>query len=180
MKITIRSVLINDDKKIFVCLYAKNNEGYKDLCTLISKSRRLNIKDLKGISDNLVCSIKACEKNNKGISDLKDIFGEDLYIELTGDGECFSKSKELAKEFNVKTVMVDAVCFVNKEDVDEYRKNKKQVGNKHGYKPTEDADYEEDMYFKSFEEIAKKYPNDLDSISRTNEIADKCNLFLKT
>ena len=114
-------------KKIFVCLYVKNNEGYKDLCTLISKSRRLNIKDLKGISDNLVCSIKACEKNNKGISDLKDIFGEDLYIELTRDGECFSKSKELAKEFNVKTVMVDAVCFVNKEDVDEYRKNKKQV-----------------------------------------------------
>ncbi|MBQ0099578.1 MAG: hypothetical protein KBS91_03425, partial [Firmicutes bacterium] len=86
------------------------------------------------------------------------------------------KSKELAKELNIKTVIVDAVCFVNKNDINEYRKNKKRIEGENSYVPTEDNDDEEELYFKSFEEIAEKYPNDSDSILRTNEIADKCNL----
>lgn len=104
------------------------------------------------------------------------MFNDDLYVGLTGGGEYYNAVKQLAKANNIKTVICDKVCFVNKEDFDVYKANKKAFEAHNGYKQNVVEEDDADLYFKSFDEILNKYPNDIESIRNTQEIADKCDL----
>ena len=180
--IGINSTLKDNNEKVFITLYAKDFTGYNNLIRIFANKFRPSLDDIIKNYNSLLCVITpyAEYENQNIISKLKKVFQDDLYLGITGEGEYYKKTKELALLYNVKTVIFDAVCYVERDDVDAYRTAKKIIESKNAYGPISDEEYEKDLYFKSYEEIVRKYLFDLDSIHRTQEIADKCNLVFDT
>ena len=123
-------------------LIAKNNEGYKNLVKIASKSAvdgyyykpRSNHELIEKYSEGLIC-LSACiagEVSNSIINDnydealkiakyYKSIFGEDYYIELQAHGmpeeEKANKGLlKIAKQLKIKTVITNDSHYLNKED----------------------------------------------------------------
>ena len=123
-------------------LLAKNNKGYSNLMKLVSLGYtegyyykpRIDYEILRKYSDGLIC-LTAClfgafsdalvNGNEKGAEEtlltLKDIFGDDLYVELQNhnlpeQARILSKQIELAKKHNVELVATNDVHYINKED----------------------------------------------------------------
>ena len=180
--IGINSALKHNGEKVFITLYAKDFTGYNNLIRIFANKFRPSLDDIIKNYNSLLCVITpyAEYENQNIISEFKKVFQDDLYFGLTGEGEYYERAKKLALLYNVKTVIFDAVCYVEKGAVDAYRTAKKIIESKNGYEPISDEEFEKDLYFKSYEEIVRKYPFDLDSIHRTQEIADKCNLVFDT
>jgi len=185
-------------------LLAKNETGYYNLCKLNSIAfdegfyykPRIDLKTLEQYSEGLVC-LSAClagdipqailgrrfEEAEELCLWFKRVFGEDFYLELQNHKleeqiEVNIKLKEYAKKFGIKTVATNDVHYIYREDaITQDVLMCVQMG-----KTIDDPDRmkfpNDEFYFKNYDEMAEAFPNDLDALETTNEIADKCNFKL--
>lgn len=124
-------------------LIAKNEKGLANIFTLqklaydnVYYKPRINIEMLKLHHEGLVCTT-ACIANQIGqfilrdephlalnhILELKELFGEDFYVELqsTTNEDVIKvnlKLEEFIKDYNLKTIITTDAHYVNKEDYD--------------------------------------------------------------
>ena len=152
-----------DDKSI--CLYAKNYEGYQNLCYIFSNDKSFDI--LKKNCDNLICILPY---ESQDIYDkLKDIYS-DIYISY----------KSLDERKNIKDkrcIFSNVICCLDKKDRD-YLKYLYLI--KNGKKISDDVNYnfDENNYLFNNED-ALQYINKLDLINY-KVISKSCNIQIKT
>ncbi len=185
-------------------LLAKDEQGYHNLCKLNSIAfaegfyykPRIDLKTLKEHSDGLIC-LSAClageipqailnrqyDEAENLVKWFKDVFKEDFYLELQNHFlqeqiEVNAKLKEFAKKYNIKTVATNDVHYIYKEDaITQDVLMCVQMS-----KTIDDPDRmkfpNDEFYLKSYDEMAQIFPNDLDALDTTLEIANKCNFSL--
>ncbi len=185
-------------------LLAKNETGYYNLCKLNSIAfadgfyykPRIDYKTLAEYCDGLVC-LSAClagdipqliikrqfDEAEKLILWFKEKFGEDFYLELQNHGLeeqiiVNEKLREYSKKYNIKTVATNDAHYIFKEDSEMQDVLMcVQMG-----KTLDDPDRmkfpNNQFYIKTYDEMAQAFPNDLDALDTTIEIADKCNFKL--
>ena len=185
-------------------LLAKNEEGYYNLCKLNSIAfadgfyykPRIDYKTLEKYSNGLVC-LSAClagdipqlilkrqyDEAEKLVVWFKNLFKEDFYLELQNHGLeeqiiVNEKLREYAKKFNIKTVATNDAHYIYKEDSEMQDVLMcVQMG-----KTLDDPDRmkfpNSEFYIKTYDQMAEVFPNDLDALDTTNEIAEKCNFKL--
>ncbi|MDO4542965.1 MAG: DNA polymerase III subunit alpha [Clostridia bacterium] len=191
-----------DREYAHLILLAKNDIGYRNLIYLSSEAfihgfyykPRIDYDLLRQHSDGLVCT-SAClagdipqnfllgrdEKAYEYAKLLKDIFGDDFYIELQNHGlreqaDVLPKLRKLARELGIKTVATNDIHYVNREDAEAQDvllciQTQRFVDEQNRMRMETDQ-----FYLKSYDEMAAALPNDLDALDNTNEVAKKCNL----
>ena len=129
-------------QRYHLILIAKNEEGYRNLCYLVSKSwqdgfyikPRIDFDLLMKHKDGLIC-LSACLQGEiahnimKGKNDeakdiakkYKSLFGEDYYLDvkyhkLYEDKEVTSRVIKIGKELNIKVLCTNDSHYINKED----------------------------------------------------------------
>ncbi len=181
-------------------LLAKNDEGYKSLCKLNAIAfrdgfyykPRIDLKAVKEHSDGLIC-LSACiggdipqailRHDNKKAEELikffKETFGDDFYFELQDHGleeqkYVNAQLKAYAKQFDVKTVITNDVHYIDKEDAETQDvlmcvQTSKNIDTPNRMKMPCD-----EFYLKTYDELKNVFPDDIDALDRTVEIANKC------
>ena len=192
-------------KNAHLVLLAKNRTGYLNLCKLNTIAfrdgfyykPRIDYKTLAEHSEGIV-ALSACiagdipqyilngqyDKAEELIKWFKEHFGEDFYLELQNHAmpeeiAVNKKLREFAKEFEIKLVATNDVHYINKEDaITQDVLMCVQMG-----KNYDDPDRlkfpNDEFYIKTYEEMAKAFPNDLEALETTLEIAEKCNYSFK-
>ena len=183
-------------------LLAKNETGYRNLMLLSSEAfthgfyykPRIDYDLLEQHCEGLIC-LSAClagdipqallrgqdEEAKKMAKRLHRMFGEDFYIELQNHGireqlEVLPKLKALAAELGIQTVITNDIHYVNREDAEVQDVLLCIQTQRYVDEPDRMRMGAEEFYVKSYDELAKVFPHDLDSLDRTLEIADKCNV----
>ena len=182
-------------------LLAKNKKGYKNLVKLDSIAYvdgfyykpRVDYKTLREHSEGLVC-LSAClagripklllrgdyEGAKKTALDLKDMFGEDFYIEIQDHGieeqrRVLPLLLQLAKECDIQPVATNDVHYIKKEDWEMQDvlmciQTKKTIDD-----PKRMKFETHEFYLKTPEEMAELFSYVPEAISNTVVIAQKCN-----
>lgn len=180
-------------------LLAKNKAGYKNLVQLDSIAfvdgfhykPRIDYKVLKEHSEGVIC-LSAClaggipkkllDGDEKGAEELalylKDIFGEDFYIEIQDHGIPEEKRVlpmlvNLARKIGVEIVATNDVHYITKaeaemQDILLCIQTKKTLDD-----PSRMKFDTEEFYFKSGDEMAQLFSAYPDAIANTRVIADK-------
>ncbi len=192
-----------DSKAYHLVLLAKDNEGYKNLCYLVSMGfvegfytkPRVDLDLLRQYSGGLIAT-SACiagqiprllsEDNYDGAKELacelRDIFGADnFYIELQNHGipeqlDVNRKLRRLAEELSIPMIVTNDVHYLNKED--SYLQDVLmciQMG-KTVDEPSRMRFETDEFYLKSGDEMANLFPNLPDALQNTVEIASRCNV----
>ena len=136
-------------KYYHLCLYAYNNEGYKNLCRIISEANdkhfhyrmHTTFKLLENFNEGLLCTSaciggfipQALADGNMGLArkatqKFKSIFGDRFYfeiqpIEIDKEGTQRKVNEllmDLAEEFNVKCILTTDSHFTREQDFDSY------------------------------------------------------------
>ena len=181
-------------------LIEKNKKGYKNLVKLDSVAfvdgfyykPRIDYKLLREHSEGLVC-LSAClagripklllrgdyEGAKKTAVELKEIFGEDFYIEIQDHGleeqrRILPLLLQLAKELDIQPVATNDVHYINKEDWEMQDvlmciQMKKTIDD-----PKRMKFETQEFYMKSAEEMAALFSYVPEAISNTLVIAEKC------
>ena len=183
-----------------IILLCKNDAGYKNLILLNSDAfvdgfyykPRSDYKQLKAHSEGLIC-LSAClagklprlllagdyQGAKAHALEMKQIFGEDYYIELQDHGIREQKQVnplliKLARELDIGLVATNDVHYINKEDalIQEVMLciNTKRTMDDPAHMRFET----EEFYIKSGDEMAEIFPNLPEAIENTVKIADKC------
>jgi DNA polymerase-3 subunit alpha len=199
------------DKKYYhMCLFCKDMQGYQNLMRLITEANSNNFyrvgivtgELLKKYNKGLICTT-AClagyvsrpildDKTSlakKRLLQLKEIFGNDLYVELMPysvkdeNGVDIQKKVDLhlmrlSKDCGVKAIITCDSHYIAKEDYDTYKIMFK-IGNKEMY-----GDYSQ-RYMPSEEEIRSRFEKAYKTsakpyLKNTKEIADKCEVDLES
>lgn len=187
-------------------LIAKNNTGYKNLLKLNSVAfvdgmyykPRIDYKLLKENSEGLIC-LSACiaghipqliikrqfEEAEKLILWHKEVFGEDYYLEIQNHGipeerEVLLFLAEMSKKHNIKLVATNDVHYLYREDAELQDvlmcvQMRKIVSDTNRMKFSSD-----DYYYKTYDEMAELFEGYEDALKTTLEIADKCDVVLRT
>ncbi len=182
-------------------LLAKNKKGYKNLVKLDSIAYvdgfyykpRIDYKTLRKYSEGLVC-LSAClagripklllkddyEGAKKTALELKDIFGDDFYIEIQDHGIPEQKKVlplllQLSKELSIPPVATNDVHYMEKEDWEMQDvlmciQTKKTIDD-----PKRMKFETQEFYLKSPEEMEALFSYVPEAISNTLVIAQKCN-----
>ncbi len=187
-------------------LIAKNNQGYKNLCRLSSLGfqegfywrPRVDWELLEKYKDGIIAltggrqGLIASTLRNQGedvaaahIARLKSIYNENLYLELvrTGHSECKKLCDFLlseSKKQNIKPVAANEVCYSNPEDriVQEVLFC---IGNNKTLQEVQaQRDQDEQLYFKSSEQMAALFADVPEAITNTLEIANSVEVKFKT
>ncbi|MBR7100142.1 MAG: DNA polymerase III subunit alpha [Clostridia bacterium] len=180
-------------------LLAKNKTGYRNIVYLDSMSYidgfygkpRIDYKTLKEHSEGVIC-LSAClagriprlltagdyEGAKRFALEMKEIFGEDFYIELQDHGMPEQKQIlplliQLARELNIELVATNDVHYINKEDWEVQDillciQTKKTLDD-----PKRMRFDTHEFYFKSGDEMAKLFSYVPEAISNTRVIANK-------
>jgi len=116
-----------------------------------------------------------------GLSRLKDIFGDDLYIEVMDHGLAEQKTAnpeliKLGHDFNIPIVATNDCHYLNAEDYEAHEallciQTKKVLSD-----PNRLSFGSDQFYFKAQDEMAALFPEEY--LTRTLEVAAKCNLEL--
>lgn len=183
-------------------LLAKNYTGYQNLMLLSSESfthgfyykPRIDYDLLEQHAEGLIC-LSAClagdipqaflrgrdEEAYEIAERLKRVFKDDFYIELQNHGireqlEVLPKLKMLAEKLNIKTVITNDIHYVRKEDAE--AQDALLCIQTQRYVDEQDRMRmgAEEFYLKSYDEMLTAFPNDAESLDRTLEIAEKCNI----
>lgn len=183
-------------------LLAKNETGYKNLLKLCSTGflegmyykPRIDYDTLSRHCDGLVC-LSAClmgdlprlvynedyEGAKEYISKMRDMFGDDFYIEL--QDHAIPKERavaprliKMAEETNTKMVVTNDVHYVNRED--SVAQDVLLCIQTNAFVDDQDRMRmdSDQMYLKSEDEMTRLFPHIPEVITNTKEIADKCNL----
>ena len=189
-----------------IILLAKNNEGYQNLLKLSSFAfidgmyykPRIDYKLLKEYSKGLIC-LSACiighipqyilkrqfDEADKLALWFKEVFGDDFYLEIQNHGLeeeriVVEKLTEMSKRLDIKLVATNDVHYLYKEDSElQDVLMCVQMG-----KTIDDPDRmkfsTDEFYFKTYEEMQEALPGYEEALDRTLEIADKCNVTIRT
>jgi len=202
-------LLIKDEKNYPLIVLVKDDAGFHNLKLLSNNSQvegwnnetkkpLTDIEFLRAHSDGLICiatdingSVNRLARRDqlqeayKEASMLKDIFGEDLYLEVQENSQ-LDQSKinknimKISKKLGSKIVATNDVRYYNKKDYIAHvaliadRKRTTITSDKFTYLKTRER------YFKTYEEMKdafKDYP--LEFLTNTVEVSDKCNLNLE-
>ncbi len=187
-------------------LLAKNNKGYQNLLKLSSLAftegmyykPRIDYKLLEQYSEGVIC-LSACiaghipqailrrdfEEAEKLALWFKRVFKDDFYLEIQDHGlaeqrEVLIKLTEISQKLNIKLVATNDVHYLYKEDAElQDVLMCVQMG-----KTIDDPDrmkFEtQEFYLKTYEEMLEALPGYEEALDITNEIADKCEVTLKT
>ena len=194
-------------RNFHLVLLAKNEIGYKNLVKISSKAYidgfyyrpRTDKEYLKNHSEGIIC-LSACmqgeiskrildneEESNvlEAIQSYIDIFGkEDFYIEIQGNGiekqyELNRKLADYAKKFDLKLVATNDTHYVNKGD---HTLQDIMMCIQTGALVSDEKRMRietEELYFKSREEMIESIGEEyIEAVDNTEEIANKCNLFI--
>ena len=193
---------MRDRDSAHLILLAKNQTGYQNLMLLSSEAfihgfyykPRIDYDLLKKHHEGLIC-LSACLAGDIPQSFLrgqdarayeiaqmlKDMFGEDFYIELQNHGipeqmEVLPKLRMLAKTLGIKTVATNDIHYVKKDDADA-QEVLLCIQTQRFVDETDRMRMETDeFYLKSYDEMASALPDDPEALDVTNEIADKCDV----
>ncbi len=182
-------------------LIAKDEVGYKNLSLLNAIAfrdgfyykPRVDLKTVKEHSEGLIC-LSACiggdipqailRHDNKRAEELIeffiDTFGDDFYLEIQNHGleeqeYVNAQLRVYAKKYNVKLVVTNDVHYIDKSDAETHDvlmcvQTGKKVTDENRMKMPCD-----EFYLKTYDEMAEIFPDDLDALDVTVEIANKCN-----
>ena len=182
-------------------ILVKNEQGYKNICKLNSIAfrdgfyykPRIDLKTLEQYHEGLIC-LSACiagdipqailhddfEEAERLVVWFKKVFGDDFYIELQNHGLAEQLIvnpylKEYAKKYNIKTVVTNYAHYLNREDAEIQDVLMCVQMQKTLDDPNRMKFENDEFYFKSYEELAERFPDDLDALENTLEVAEKCN-----
>ena len=196
----------NRDDTGHLILIAKNNEGYQNLLKLSSYAfldgmyykPRIDYKLLEKYHEGIIC-LSACiaghipqyilkrqyDEADKLALWFKDLFGEDFYLEIQNhyipeEKEVLIKLTEMSERLGIPLVATNDVHYLNKEDAElQDVLMCVQMG-----KTIDDPDRmkfkTDEFYLKTYEEMEEAFPGYTEALDRTLEIADKCNVNIKT
>ena len=180
-----------------IILLVKNDEGYKNLCKLVTRSNtegfyykpRIDLKLLEENHEGLIC-LSACiqgrvaqdiikgniDKAEEDILKYKSIFGEDYYLEIQNHGipEELQVAEELVRlsaKHNIKLVCTNDSHYLKSEDAEAHEW---LLCMQTGKTLKEDhMKLEGDYSLKSEEDMRKLYPNLPEAFDNTMEVAEK-------
>lgn len=185
-------------------LLAKNKTGYKNLIKLTTIGHiegfyyrpRIDLEVLRKYSEGLICT-SACPagpiatplinddyaKARSTAIILKEIFGDDFYLEIQDHGMDIEKPvlsgmPKLAKDIGVKLVATNDIHYIEKDHSIAHN-ILIMLGDKTGTADYKDLRYGTDqIYFKSADEMKALFKNYKGAIENTLEIDEKINLEL--
>ncbi|MBR1984194.1 MAG: PHP domain-containing protein [Clostridia bacterium] len=188
-------------------LIAKNNQGYKNLMKLNSIAfvdgfyykPRIDYKTIAENSEGLIC-LSACiaghiprlilekrfEEADELALKLKNMFDDgDFYLEIQNHGipeqiEVLSHLADMSNRLGIKLVATNDVHYLEKEDAEMQDVLMcVQMG-----KTIDDPDRMKfstnEFYLKTYEEMLEALPNFQDALDTTLEIADKCDVVIRS
>jgi DNA polymerase-3 subunit alpha len=186
-------------------LLAKNETGYHNLMKLTTIGHtegfyyrpRIDFEVLQKYSEGLVCT-SACPagpiatpiindnlaKARQTAIKLKEIFGDDFYLEIQDHGMEVEKPilatmPRLSKELGIKLVATNDIHYIHKDHAIAHN-ILIQLGDKSGVYDYKTLRYGTDqIYFKSADEMKKLFKNYPGAIENTLEIDSKINLQLE-
>lgn len=189
-----------DRPRARLVLLAKNEVGYKNLIKMVTISNtegfyyraRIDHELIKTYSEGLICILPSfagetthCLKDNDlekaaaSLSWYKEIFGDNLYCEITHHPEILDhpelqeKIKTLAKEGGVPLVAAQDIYYMQKNDaVIRSLMMKIQSG---GVLDPDEA-RSEDFSFKTQEEMKECFKDEPEALANTVKIADQCHI----
>lgn len=192
-------------KNSHLILLAKNRTGYLNLCELNTIAfrdgfyykPRIDYKTLEKYSEGVI-ALSACiagdipqyiikgeyQKAEDLVLWFKKVFKDDFYLEIQNHGLeeeriVNRKLHEFSERFGIKLVATNDVHYIYKEDsVVQDVLMCVQMGKTYD-DPNRLKFTGEEFYLKTYDEMAKAFPNDLDALKVTNEIAEKCNYSFK-
>ena len=199
MKIKTDDVDGYKDRRHLVLL-AKNEAGYKSLSLLNAIAfrdgfyykPRIDLKTVKEHSEGLIC-LSACiggdipqailRHDNKKAEELieffKETFSEDFYLEIQNHGldeqeYVNAQLRFYAKKYNIKLVATNDVHYINKDDAETQDvlmcvQTSVNIDTPNRMKMPCD-----EFYLKSYDEMLEAFPNDIEALETTVEIANKC------
>ena len=198
------SVKQGRQKEHHLILLAKNEVGFANLSKLNTIGfvdgyyyghARIDYKTLAEHAEGLICTT-ACiggtvpqyilhddiEGAKKQIKWFKDLFGEDFYIELQNHGlpdqlKVMPVLRQLAREFNIKTIATNDVHYINKDDAEAQDvlvcvATGKTLDDPNRFTMRTCDEY----YLKNYDEMIRALPQDAEALANTLEIAEKCNV----
>ena len=191
-----------DDKdRRHLILLVKNEQGYNNIARLNAIAfrdgfyykPRIDLETLKKYSEGLIC-LSACvagdipqailhgnyEKAESLITWFKDVFKDDFYLEMQNHGlkeelEVNQYLRAYSKKYGVKTVATNDVHYIDKNDARPHDVLLCVQTQSRFDDPSRMRFSSDEYYLKSYEEMAELFPNDLDALATTVEIAEKCN-----
>ncbi len=188
------------DSANHLILLAKNNEGYKNLCKLVSLGflegfyykPRIDHELLRRYSDGLIC-MSACiagelpellragdyEGAVELVKEYKDIFGENYYIELQNHGipeelEVNPLLIKLAREMDVRPVATNDLHYVDASDSAIHDILLCIQTGKIRSDENRMRFPNDQFYLKTEEEMAALFPECPEAIANTLYVADQC------
>ena len=183
-------------------LLCKSKTGYENLCQILSKAYlegfhhrpRADWDLLTQYSEGLIATT-AClrgqvghnflmgldEQATKAADDLREVFGDDLYLEIQDNGLPGQKSTNekiiaLAKEKGLPLVATNNCHYLEREDA---TAREVLLCVQKGKSFTETGIETDDFYFKSAQEMWQVFRSYPEAIDNTLRIAEKCDLELK-
>jgi DNA polymerase-3 subunit alpha len=182
-------------------LLAKNNQGYENLCKLISSAYlegfyykpRIDIDLLEEYSEGLIATT-AClkgeaafnfftgqdDKAHKAIQKLHGVFKDDFYLEIQRHGleeeKVYDKIIDYAREHEIKLLATNDTHYLTKDDAAAQEvllcvQTGKTFADEKRMRLTTD-----EFYFKSQQEMREIFKDIPEACDHTLEIADKCNV----
>ena len=196
----------NDRKVYHLVLLAKNNQGYQNLVKLVSIAHiqgyyyrpRINREILEQHAEGLIC-LSACiqgevsqeilngtkEGARETATWYKNLFKDDFYLEIQDHGIPEQRIvnqylAEMSKKLNIKLVATNDVHYLNKEDAEMQDvlmcvQMGKQIDDPDRLKFSTD-----EFYLKTYEEMKLAMQGYEEALETTIEIADKCDLVIKS
>ena len=187
-------------------LLAKNNTGYQNLLKLSSFAflegmyykPRIDYELLEKYSEGIIC-LSAClaghipqyilqrqyDEADKLALWFKKVFGEDFYLEIQNhnlpeEKEVLIKLTEMSERLAIPLVATNDVHYLYKED-SELQDVLMCVQMGKTYDDPDRMKFEtQEFYLKTYEEMQEALPGYEEALNRTIEIADKCNVNIKT
>ena len=169
-----------ENKEIYTLILAKNNDGYSELCKIIT-SRKLN--DHFSIIDILNADFNNLFFITPSIEILKEAkLNSNLFAEITAvktQRTNSDKVLELARGRGLKIVATNPVYFLEKQDYKVHRVLSAIRQNSTYENLNLDELAGDDFYLRDSEWILNKFQNYPDSLKNSDFIADNCNVDLK-
>jgi len=184
-------------------LLCKNNEGYSNLCRLLTQAHLSNrdrilkvtremlrnngsgLIALSGCSKGEILALLSkgkCNKAKEAVCFYREIFGEDFFIELTRypSREGFSNSYQLVSFAKEESLLVVATNNVHYAELSGYRIKELLNAIDQNIPVSQLQGYRTvEQYLKSHKEMMKLFRDLPEAIKNTEEIASRCNLELE-
>lgn len=191
-----------DTERYHLVLLCKNETGYKNLIKMVSESWKRGFYVKPRIDKSLLekhheglIALSACLAGeiprailandiDGAVSSAmwyKNLFGEDFYLEiqnhsLQDEMRVVSGMRTVSQRTGIPLVATNDTHYIRKEDAKIQEvllciQTNNVVGT-----PTGMSFETDEFYLKSYKEMCEAFPDDIEAVERTEEIADKCNL----